>query len=486
MKKAVPVLVLALLFILCLQAAPDSSASPPAALSKRIDLILGKPALRKVLFSACVVRPDTGEVVYERNAHQSLLPASNMKVVTSAAALERFGADFAFITRVGLCGDSLVVIGSGDPLLGDRGIDGRDRRRGQQVFQDIVVRLKEMGIASISDIILDTSIFDGQRVHPTWPQNQLHQKYACEVSGLNFNGNCVDITAVNLRGRVVLSMDPATDYIKLINAITAGPKRRSWFSVDRTGVSCELLVQGSCRTQAGPYSVAVENPALFFGRLLREALFKADIAVGGQVLEGTVPEGCEFRLITEYKTSIGECLQRINKESLGLAAEALFKRLGAQSNPEGKQGSWEGGRKVLSDYLRGLGVADSEFVIADGSGLSRDDRLSANALTRVLVHLSSLPSWEFYERSLAVGGIDGTIGNHFWERKYRGRIMAKSGYIQAVRALSGIVRTESGDYIFSILANKGGNGARSAIDAAVKAIVDWGAQATVPQWQRKN
>jgi D-alanyl-D-alanine carboxypeptidase/D-alanyl-D-alanine-endopeptidase (penicillin-binding protein 4) len=121
-------------------------------------------------------------------------------------------------------------------------------------------------------------------------------------------------------------------------------------------------------------------------------------------------------------------------------------------------------------------VDDSEFVIADGSGLSRENRLSADALTRVLIHLASGPYWEIYKSSLAVGGLNGTIENHFWEKKYRGRVLAKSGFIHAVRALSGTVHTDGGDYIFSFLANKAGNGARNAIDAAVKAVVDWGAR----------
>lgn len=489
MKKAVPALKPALFLILFLflfqKAAPCFPAIPSNELSKRIDGILSKPGLKKVLFSACVVRPETGEIVYEKNSCLALLPASNMKIITTAAALELLGPDFTFTTRVGLCGDALVVIGSGDPLLGDKETDARNGRRAQQVIQDIAVRLKKMGIASVSDILLDTSIFDDQRVHPSWPQNQLQQKYACEVSGLNYNGNCVEITAVNLKGKVVLLLDPPTDYIKLINTLTPGPQRKSWFSVDRTGAPCELLVRGNCRTQAGPYSVAVENPALLFGRLLQETLLKIGIGVGGQVLEGPVSEGCEFRPVAEYMTSMGDCLRRTNKDSLGLAAEALFKRLGAQSSPDGKQGSWEGGRKVLSEYLRGLGVAEGEFVIADGSGLSRDNRLSAHALTSVLLHLSSGPQWEFYKSSLAVGGLDGTIENHFWENEYWGRVLAKSGYIRAVRALSGVVHTDGGDYIFSFLANRAGNGARTAIDTAVKAVVDRGAKAAVsPQWRR--
>ncbi len=445
-------------------------------LQRRIDAILGRSGLRRVHFSASVVRCDSGETVYQKNARLALIPASNMKIVTSAAALEYLGQDFAFVTRVGLCGDALVVKGSGDPLLGDKETDVRNGRRTQPVIREIVVRLKEMGIASISDIILDTSIFDGQRVYPTWPENQLHQKYACEVGGLNYNGNCVDISAANRNGKVVLTLDPPNDYVRLTNALTIWRSRKSWFSVTRTDVPNALVIQGNCRRQAGPYSVAVENPALFFGRLLRQALLREGIVINGEVLEETAPEDCEFQEMIAFSTSLGDCLLRANKDSLGLAAEAMFKRLAAQSDSGGKPGSWEGGQRILAKYLRALGVDEREFVIADGSGLSRDNRLSANALSRVLLHLAAGPDWEFYRNSLAVGGLDGTIENHFWERKYRGRVQAKSGYIQAVRALSGVVRTESGDYIFSFLANRGGNGARGAIDASVKAIVDWGAR----------
>jgi D-alanyl-D-alanine carboxypeptidase/D-alanyl-D-alanine-endopeptidase (penicillin-binding protein 4) len=460
-----------------LTASPSSSAYD---LQRRIDTILGRSSLRKVLFSVQIIDAETGDAVYERNPHLALMPASNMKIVTSAAALEFLGRNFAFVTRVGLCGDALVVKGSGDPLLGDKETDTRNGRSSRTFIGEIASRLRELEIASVSEILVDTSIFDGERVHPSWPSNQLTQKYACEVGGLNFNGNCVEISAVNRSGKAVLALNPPTDYLKLINALTIGRSRRSWFSVQRTEVPCELLIQGNCRTAAGPYSVAVQNPALYFGRLLRNALIEAGIEVGEEVRETLSPGDCEFRPLVDHATSIGDCLQRTNKDSLGLAAEAMLKRLGAQSDPDGKPGSWESGRRVLSGYLRGLEVDEREFVIADGSGLSRDNRLSAGALTRVLRHLSSGPDWEFYENSLAVGGFDGTIENHFWEKKYRGRVLAKSGYIQSVRALSGVVRTDRGDYLFSILANKAGSGARSAIDSAVKAVIDWASPSPTP------
>ena len=452
-----------------------STSSPLSVydLKRRIDAIFGKSSLRKVLFAARIVDADSGDPVYEKNPHLPLMPASNMKIVTSAAALEYLGQDFSFVTRVGLCGDTLVIKGSGDPLLGDKETDAKNGRRIYPFIAEIASRLRELEVASVSDILIDTSIFDNQRVHPSWPPEQLHQKYACEVSGLNYNGNCVDISAFNRNGKTVLTIEPPTDYVKLINALSIWRSRQSWFSVHRTQAPCELLIQGNCRTQAGPYAVAVENPALFFGRLLQSALAEEGIKVSGEVRESPPPKDCEFMPVTEHATSIGDCLERTNKDSFGLAAEAMFKRLAVQADPDAKQGSWEGGHKVLSGYLLGLGVDEREFIIADGSGLSRDNRLSANALTRVLMHLAAGAHWEFYKSSLAIGGYDGTIENHFWEKPYRGRVLAKSGYIQAVRALSGVICTDSGDYLFSILANKAGGGARSAIDGAVKAVIDW-------------
>ncbi len=452
-----------------------AAAQPVDDLAKRINGLLAAPALRRVQFSISIVRPATGETVYEKNPRRPLMPASNMKVITSAAAFETLGRDFSFSTRIGLCGDRLVVIGSGDPLLGYWDKDpGSGGFRLPEIIPDVVFRLRGMGIESISDIVLDTSIFDGQRVFPTWPRDQLRQKYACEVGGLNYNGNCVEISAVNRGGKVELQIDPPTDYIRLINSVSVGPGRRSWFSVIPTDSSRDLLIKGNCRTRVGPYAVAVENPALFFGDLIRAAAQQAGITVTGQVLEGDAPEDCGFQLVAEQRTSMADCLRQMNKNSFGLAAEAFFKTLGALASPGGKGGSWANGQRAVAAYLRGLGIDDAEFVIADGSGLSRENRLTAGLLTRVLTHLSGQPDWEFYRSSLAVGGVDGTIEGHFWEPIYRGRVMAKSGYISTVRSLSGIARTSSGEFVFSFLANTAGGGARTAIDNAVKALVDWG------------
>ncbi len=205
---------------------------------------------------------------------------------------------------------------------------------------------------------------------------------------------------------------------------------------------------------------------------MAENLAKAGIKTNGQLIEKAVGDDCKVRVLAEYSTSIADCLARCNKNSLGLAAEALLKTIAAANNPDGKNGSWERGRQVISRYLLGLGIDRGQFYIDDGSGLSRQNKLSANAITRVLSDVYKDRHWRFYKRSLAVGGVDGTIVRYFKEEKYKDKIFAKTGYMGGVRAFSGVCSTADGDYIFSILANNTNSKTRSAFHDIAKAIFD--------------
>ena len=179
-------------------------------------------------------------------------------------------------------------------------------------------------------------------------------------------------------------------------------------------------------------------------------------------------------VLREYQTGLGDCLARSNKNSLQLAAECLLKTISAKGIKGGGKGSWEQGRELVSRYLVEIGINDSEFHIDDGSGLSRANRLSANSITQVLLDVQRSGNWEFYKKSLAVGGVDGTIKKYFSEPKYKGRICGKTGFIDGVKSFSGACRTESGVYLFSILSNKSNGLTRGAINDIAKAIVDWG------------
>ncbi|MFH1716667.1 MAG: D-alanyl-D-alanine carboxypeptidase/D-alanyl-D-alanine-endopeptidase [Planctomycetota bacterium] len=443
-----------------------------ADLAKRVDDIISRSVQQRVRFSIRIIEADSGRTVYDHDGRELMIPASNMKIITSTAALKYLGPDFEYKTKVGLCDNTLVIIGSGDPMLGDEKTDAKYGRERGWIFKDIVNALSDRKVETIEDIIVDSSVFDNQCVHPSWPADQLNKWYACEVSGLNYNDNCISMTVKNAGGKIVISIEPQTSFVTLINKVVPISKGSGGVGAYRNSQPNKLTVSGKCKDAEGPFDVAIERPAAFFGFLLAEHLAGAGINVRGQIIEKGLADYSNFKLVTEYTTPIADCLARCNKNSLGLAAEAMLKTVAAKNSPGGKNGSWERGRQLLSAYLMELGVDESQFYIDDGSGLSRQNELTAYAITTVLLDVYRSRAWELYRDTLAVGGGDGTIDDYFREDKYKGKILGKTGYIVGVKSFSGVCSTAQGDYIFSILVNNTNGQSRTVINNIAKAIID--------------
>jgi D-alanyl-D-alanine carboxypeptidase/D-alanyl-D-alanine-endopeptidase (penicillin-binding protein 4) len=398
MKVRTKKILVAAIFSLCI------GSFAQADLAKRINGIIGSSLQQKVRFSIHIVKAESGVTVYEHNARELMIPASNMKIITSAAALKYLGPDYEYKTRIGLCDDTLVVIGSGDPLLGDERTDAKYGREKGWLFKDIVHLLKRNNIKTIDDIIVDSSVFDDQRVHPSWSKSELNKWYACEVSGLNFNDNCIAISTKRTGGKVAVFLDPQTSFLKFDSKVKPISKGTSAVGTYRNKEPNKIVVYGKCRNRVGPFDVAIERPAAFFGFLLYENLAKAGIKTKGHLIEQSLDEHSNFRLLRQYTTSLKDCLARCNKNSLGLAAESLFKTIAANNNPDGKHGSWDRGRELVSEFLMELGIDKSQFYIDDASGLSRKNELSSYAITKVLLDVYHSDSWNLYKDSLAVGG----------------------------------------------------------------------------------
>ena len=441
-----------------------------AGLAGRIGKAVGSG--KQSEYAIRIVEADSQTVVYSHNATKAMIPASNMKLVTTAAALHYLGPLFEYRTRVGLSGDTLVVIGSGDPVLGDRVTDRLYQRDEGWIFDAIIEGLRQQGISSVTDIIVDTTVFDDQRVHPHWPANDLNRWYACEVCGLNFNGNCIEVTTDNRGGAVAVQVEPKTSFVQIVNEIKPVSSGSSAVGSYRGRQPNRITLRGRCKDREGPFDVAIEKPAAFFGFVLAEHLIDANIPPTGRLIEkGFDSSDGAFVQVAEFVTPLIDALHRSNKNSLGLAAEALLKTIAAHEDREGKNGSWEKGTALVGDYLRGLGVPDEEFHIDDGSGLSRENRLSARTIMSVLIDLYTGPNWELYRTSLAVGGEDGTVGRYFKDSDYRGQILGKTGYISGVRSFSGVCFTDRGPYLFSILSNRSSL-SRDSINSIAKAIMD--------------
>ena len=445
-------------------------ATAQASLTQRINSIISRKSQEKVSFAVKIINAKTGKTLYARNADKPTLPASNMKIITSAAALTYLGADFKFTTKVGLLDKTLVVIGGGDPILADVITDKKYGRDPGWIFDDIIAALKQKRVTSIDGIVIDSTFFDDNRVHPNWPRAQLNRPYACQVSGLNYNLNCVQIITKNTAGRVAITITPQTDFVELINKVKPTSKGNSAVGAYRNTKPNKLTIKGNCTKQAS-FDVAIERPAEFFGFLLAEKLVAAGIEVAGELQGKLIKNDNRIRILKTYSTPISDVLVRCNKDSLGLAAEALVKTISAEKSAR-LNGAWPHGLTLISQYLGNLGIGQSEFVLDDGSGLSRDNKLSPNAVTTILLDMYKHKNWQLYKDSLAVAGTDGTIAKYFKEKKYKGKIFGKTGYVNLAKSFSGLCSTEKGDYIFSILATGANGQTRTAINDIAKEIIN--------------
>jgi len=441
-------------------------------LTERVDSIVGSQVQAKVRVAVQILDPASGTIVYSRSASSPMIPASNMKLITTAAALKYLGPDFHYETRVGLIGNTLAVIGSGDPLLGDKVTAEKLSFDPRWMLKDIAQQLRAANVTNIDDIIVDSTIFDDERVHPSWSKEELNRWYACEVSGLNYNGNCVEVIAETIGPKVQLTLDPQTSYVEIINKCTPASKPPDTVWCARQPGSNTITVLGKCHRRCQPVRVAIDRPPAFLGYLLAEELRRNGIAVTGRLIEKEIAPAEGIKSVAVYRSSIWDVFERCNKDSLGLAAEALLKTIGASQQSSGKGGSWPAGQQLISQYLLSLGIPSDQFIIDDGSGLSEKNYLSASAISSVLFDLYKNHDWRRYKETLAVGGLDGTIDSYFTEPKYRGKVFGKTGYIAGVKSFSGVCETPAGDRIFSILTNNANGNTRRAINEIVKAVID--------------
>lgn len=447
--RLIAVLVLGLL-------AGCASARPTASLDRRLDAILHSRADSGAICSARVIDAESGRELYAADIDRPMIPASNLKLLVTSAALDRFGPAHAFTTRLALAGQDLHLIGGGDPATGDPRLAKARGQTPTTLLDQWAEALKSAGVNRIGgDLVYHDRALDEQWIHPSWNRSFLTDWYAAPVSGLNFNDNCVDITVwPTAEGQpVAFRVMPPAAGIRIVNNCLSGGKHDP--RIERASDANVYTLSGSADREAELESKPVTDPGAFFADVLRTHLRTRGMEVAGVIRRGeSVP--AEMRLIATHETPLSDVLWRINKNSQNLFAEALAKLLGRQfeaDNGRNAPGSWEAGSSAVHAFLRNRGIDDSAIVVADGSGLSRDNRVTARALTDLLLVMHRHPHAAEFRRSLSVAGRDGTLGKRM--KDIEGRVQAKTGYIGGVRALSGYAQSQSGrTLIFSILFNE--------------------------------
>jgi len=466
-----------------------SAAPSGSALAGRVSSAIANAGLGNGVVAVSIRDCETGLELVALRSDQPMIPASNMKVLTTGAALHVLGADFQFRTRLLLEGDRLIVVGDGDPAFGDPIILDRttwtdrngDARRGmspEELVDFWVVAVKEKKVSTISEIIVDDRVFDRQFVHPSWPAEQLLARSYGEVAGLNFHLNLLYLRPrPGQSGRPELaSMQPSAPWLGLTVRATQRTGQKDtqsvWFS--RSATSNDLTIHGNVRALAQePIMLPLHDMPSFFGDLLRDRLRRAGVTVKSvRIADASDPNlsltqaGAAGRVGTTLigpmiVTPIAEPLQRANTNSQNLHAEALFKRVGHEFT--GKPGSWDTGaaalrHAILERVVRPHGDPSmlEGLVAADGSGLSRQNRVTARLLTAWLDSFHRDPVLEpLMLDSLAVAGESGTLRNRF--RALGGtdvQVQCKTGYIRGVSTLCGYVTMPDGRRrSFAILGN---------------------------------
>lgn len=430
------------------------------ALVAQIDTLLQEPGLKGGIQGVIVQSLRDSTVWYERNPDLLFMPASNQKLLTSAAILHALGPDWKYETlllRTGSLDDegtlhgNLYLKGTGDPLLATTDLEA------------FVESLKAAGIKRVMGrVVGDDTRFDRQRYGDGWSWDYLSDYYAAQVSALNLDENRLTLgfdAGKRAGDPVRVTISPTEHYAKLdVRARTVGKGEPSALRVYRELGENTIVVTGTLALDAPPKdhqptTVTIENPALFAANVFVEKMRDAGIGVSGGASEGVTPRLDTTVAARHTSLPLGEILAKLNKPSDNLVAECLLKTLGAEKGKTGI-GSVASGREVAYAWFKTLGMDTDALAMVDGSGLSRLDGVTPRCFATLLRAMTMHPHGRVYRDSLPIAGVDGTLRNRMKGTPAENNCRAKSGYIGRVSSLSGYVTTKEGEpLVFVILMN---------------------------------
>ena len=458
-----------LLAIACSASLPvhSDAAAPETALQK----LLSRPALRGARVGIAVMDLESGEHVLMHSAHQLMVPASTQKLIVASAALARWGPAHRFSTPVRVQGE----LDSEGVLKGTLWIEGRgDPSLTSESLWKLAEEIRLHGVKRVQGGIgIDASYFDGRPFHPDWePLSQRAYHAPTSAFAVNYSSFRIDVSPASEIGKPVrVTVAPFTSYLRVhADALTVAKGNRLEFALERLpdGTGERVRVQGSLALGAEPktYWRRVDQPELYAATLLRAQLETQGVRVSGLARLGRVPPEAD-ELFQFESEPLGPIVWKLNKFSNNFIAEQVTKLLGAEVH--GAPGTWEKGTAVLRSHLRALGFDDRRAVVADGSGLSARNRLSAAMLTEVARQAAlRFESGAEFVASLPLGGLDGTLEDRM--NSTGPPVRGKTGHLRYVTSLSGFVPRGARRLVFSILVN-GARGNQLDMDAAIDAFV---------------
>jgi D-alanyl-D-alanine carboxypeptidase/D-alanyl-D-alanine-endopeptidase (penicillin-binding protein 4) len=496
---------------------PSAAAVPattPAGLGQQLNERLVATRAPGATWSVSVVALGSGKTLFSTNASRLLTPASDAKLFTAALALDRLGAGHRLQTSLrarglpgadGVLSGDLLIVGGGDPSFGTRSEKGRP----DQGLGPVVDALAAAGVKQVEGgLVCDESAFRGAPFGSGWNWDDLDAGYGASVSALSYDDNFLHVVVTpgkNAGVPPIVRVEPAfaaradvpwvTPVVDVrIGAVTAAPGAANRLEIRRLPGSRTIDVDGQVASDAGRSvtEVSVPSPADYFAAALRTALARRGIAVKGptQVVgwRDRVARSSEVSTWRELASvpspPVSALVRDTLKPSQNLHAQLLLLAVGAASERLATNGvpdrirsgtTEEAGLRSLEAFMRSIGIEKGAATFEEGSGLSRKNLVTADAIVRLLVAMDRHRWAKEWREALPVGGVDGTLQDRFREPPTKGNVRAKTGSLRHVGALSGYVTTAAGERLaFSILVNgfvtEGAGSPRGEIDALVEIL----------------
>lgn len=405
----------------------------------------------------------TGEIIFSHNGRKLMIPASTLKIVTSAAALEILGADYRFKTKIGFSGNivnnkldgNIIVVGGGDPALGSEYF--RDEYQNPHFMDVWAEKIKSAGITEVNgNLIIDGSLYDTEKIPPTWIWEDTGNYYGAGASALTVYDNLFRISFLSPKTAgqktEIISISPHIQGLEIVNNVLSSDINRDLAYVFGSPLDSKREITGTIPKNRKSFSIkaAVPNPEELLSKEFLAHLAKAGIFVRGEVKFEKVNHDRFHTVYIQESPILAHIIKVLNHQSINLFAEHLVKQIAAEKTGIGSR---EKGIEIIKEYWKSKEL-DTGFFMEDGSGLSHFNAISPVHLTSILNYMfkTSENRNAFYSSLASIG--DGTLKNFNSVNFPPESFKAKSGSMSRVRCFAGYLNTNSGKTLsFSIMIN---------------------------------
>ena len=454
---------------------------------ERADALLAPTPASKGEWGLLIVDAETGETLYELNADKYFVPASNMKLFTTALALAKLGPDYRFHTTLetrgtispqGVLKGDLFLVGRGDPNLSNRKFpyDLKEEFDGapEKVLAELADALVAKGVKEISgDVVGDDSYFPREPYPNGWEIDDMVWEYGAAVSAIVVDDNTValTLTAGDSAGTPVQALVAPTtpDFIVQNDLVTSAADTKSDLTLTREPNSKVVVIRGTMPAHSAPRKLvlALHDPAEHAAALLSQLLAARGVKVTGVPRSMHIAEtraaAPRAVLVEHVSVPLSDSVKLVNKISQNLHSEMLLR---AAARNTAVWNTPDDLMKFPQDFYAAAGIVPGDVIQTDGSGLSRHDLVTPRAVVALLKYAQSQPWFAPYYASLPIAGVDGTLETLMKNTVSAGHIHAKTGSVEHVRARSGFAETAGGRrLIFSFLGNNQGGKNHEASDA---------------------